>query len=709
MPRLRSGYPLIFVLGTGWIANFLHFTAFGFYEDDWYYFAQPYLVPAASWFAQLRQDIIQFDLGRPLQNLSMYVFGYAGAAISSIGALYLLAFAFLALSAALMYRVLRLRFPVLFATVATLFFLLSPLTTIKQFLNYALTVGPGFSFLFLAILLYGQHRSVAAVVSAAAALLTYEPLFLLYLAAPVFRRGKRARRRREILAHLALCVALLLIYFLARKLSAETRVAAISSSPLTTIGLALRSWALFTASSFKSYVYAVYVGIRELSLEPLVYCALCLAPALLVLFRLWPAKSGRCAARRKWWLWNGVVLGAILTALGYGLAYFHLADTSHFPLSGRDTRVSGAASFGSSLMVAGLFALAAEFRPRVARMTTGVLLAILFLYSFVVQRDYIKAWTDQRRFLTQAMLLSPDVQPDSYFIVKTRWILEPLFPGADRRPSIGFSRHGLQVSMQALFGWNSSPRIFFVYSDDWSNYLALRADGKLYWTQASFPGGWERSLTAPVAPGRIITMTEDESGSLRRVNEPLWAGGKQIVQMAAGRTESNWPAFRKSALLREVVPDFVMSAVMSNVADTPAGQPVRMAGGLSARDVQQSGEEASIERGQPLKITTSSHSGYFAAVFPVHVPADLIGISYAFVRARVLTGRVGIGLLDSRSRAFQFRKILSASPQPIDIYLPIREPKHADQLVIYNWAEGGIRSQILIEDAALVRSAPAAP
>ena len=705
--RLRRTYPLILIPAAAWVANFLHFTAFGFYEDDWYYFAQPYLAAPAAWFGQLKQDILQFDLGRPLQNLSMYFFGWVGAALSSISALYLIAFAFLAASALLMYRVLRQRFPRLFATVATLLFVMSPLTSIKAFLNYALTIGPGFTFLFLAILLYGRRQRLLSLVPAAAAVLTYEPLFLVYLAAPLFRRGKLSRRRKELAAHLAICAAMLAAYVMARSLSAESRVAAISTGPLATAGRMLRAWLFFTASSFASYLYGAYVGLREANLEAILYLLVCFVPALLLLHRLWPARRGSYnAARRRWWLWNGVVLGLAVTALGYGLAYFHLSDTSHFPLSGRDTRVSGAASFGSSLLIAGALAYLSELRPKMGRRVAVSFLAVLFLYSFAVQRDFVKAWSDQRSFLTQAMLLSPDAERDSLLLVKTHWILEPLFPGSERRPSIGFSRHGLQVSLRALFGWNTSPSIFFVYGDDWSRYLALHGDGKLYWTQTSFPGGWERSLTDPITPGRIILMNEDAAGSLRRRDTPIFVGGKQIVQLSSGRRESNWPAFRKSPLLKEVVPDYVMSAMMSSLADAPAGRPVRIAGALSLQAVEKSGGETSIEAGPPLRVTTPSPSGYFAAVFPLHVPPGLRRASYAFLRARVISGRVGIGLLDSRSRDFLFRKEAAPSAEPVDVYLPVADPQRADQLVIYNWAEGGVRSQILIEDAALVVSGP---
>src|SRR5688572_11828320 len=35
---LLRAYPLILIVAVAWFANFLHFTSFGYYEDDWYYF-----------------------------------------------------------------------------------------------------------------------------------------------------------------------------------------------------------------------------------------------------------------------------------------------------------------------------------------------------------------------------------------------------------------------------------------------------------------------------------------------------------------------------------------------------------------------------------------------------------------------------------------------------------------------------------------------
>ena len=162
-----------------------------------------------------------------------------------------------------------------------------------------------------------------------------------------------------------------------------------------------------------------------------------------------------------------------------------------------------------------MFKCSAAKSIRVAgRTLTIALVAILFLYAFVVQRDYARAWDDQKRFAGELIRLTPDAHRDSFFIVRTEWIVDRLLPREGRRLAIGYSLHGLQLSLRALFGWNSSPEIFFVYSDDWVNYLKLHADGKLYWIQESFPGGWNRKTTEPVRSLRITSVSSRFTTSL---------------------------------------------------------------------------------------------------------------------------------------------------------------------------------------------------
>jgi hypothetical protein len=208
----------------------------------------------------------------------------------------------------------------------------------------------------------------------------------------------------------------------------------------------------------------------------------------------------------------------------------------------------------------------------------------------------------------------------------------------------------------------------------------------------------------------MIVLREDHNGTLLRSDARLWIDGRQIVQVlpaATGeRPVSNWPFLHRSALVKRILPDFVMSAAMSNLADTPAPPLRTVPGGLSLDEVEPAGEGGTIERGRPLQITTAAHSGYFAAAFPLKAPAELFGARYAFLRARVLHGRIGVGVTDAKTK-FLIQRTIDPSPDMQDIYLPVIESQLAVHLIIYNAAGAEVPSAIRIEDAALV--APGSP
>jgi hypothetical protein len=84
------------------------------------------------------------------------------------------------------------------------------------------------------------------------------------------------------------------------------------------------------------------------------------------------------------------------------------------------------------------------------------------------------------------------------------------------------------------------------------------------------------------------------------------------------------------------------------------------------------------------------------------MPANLAGQAYVFLRARVVSGQIGVGILDHKSNTFQPEKNVPPSPALIDIYVPVLDPAHADELIIRNTAEGGVRSEMQISDVALV-------
>lgn len=623
----RSAHPVALIILIAWVANYLHFTSFGFYEDDWYFFAKPYQTPTSLWFAQMLAAMVHFFVGRPLMTLYLYVSAYLGAALSSIQFLYVVAFAFLALSVTLMHSVLRQRFPALFSNLACVLFVLSPLITFKQFLNGELIVGPAFICLFFAILAYSRRRNIPAYLLAALVLMTYESLFFLFLAAPLFQKRRDKARLRAFGAHFTIWACLLGVYLFVRHLSAEARLANISEGPARTLVNVVLYDLFFTVSSVKPYLYAMYVGVREISLEAVLYCAFVFVPVMVMLLRssgtLWtmrPLGGGKVsAARCRWWIQNGILGGIFVTLLGYAVAYFTLNRDWLFPLTGRDTRASIAASFGHSILIAALIILIMQALRRPALRASAFVaviagLSALFLYSFVVQQDYVKDWMDQRNFITQMITLSPDVDPDTLFIVRSTWVNEHLFPNAQRKLSIGSQKHGIEVSIRSMFGWDTAPKILFVYTDDWKTHLAM-GSGKLLWTDKNFPGGWSPTTSDPVTPGHIILLEEHPNGLLSRLDTPVLVANVQVVKMPPlldGKPQSQWEDMSPSPLFQMVVPAFVSAVVM-------------VPGVEKSVHISHSGQTALVAR--------------IAVRFPAVEVPDPSGLGYPLI----VTGREGAG------------------------------------------------------------------
>lgn len=545
------------------VANFLHFRSFGLYEDDWYYTVTAWSTPAATWFAELLYSVRHFYLGRPLQEACLYFFAYLGACFASIGSLYVIAALLYCATVVLAYHVLRLRYPIFFASVAALLFAISPITTIRQYLDGTLWSAPGLILLFLAILVYARRRGWQwSYVLATMALLIYEPFFFVFLAAPVFRR-RRNNTWLRIAIHLAICAAILLVYlFIRRQVSEQRLVSSLAERPIDIVWH-MAEFALFcTLRSFTSYTYGMSLALREISAEAAFWTLGLVLLAVATLFRsrisgiIRGKRPGRSFARGMWWIRRAALPGLLTILLGYAVSYYSMTQTLSYPLAGRDTRFSLAATFGSSIFVASvLLFLLTILRGRIWKLAIVVaslgVLSLLTIYSFVIQDDYAREWAHDRALLAQVVALSPDVTPDTLIVLHRSWVWEPPFLKTRRLPAMNSQPHGVEISLRHLFEHRHGPMIFLVYSDAWKTHLGLQPDGRVHWTKPSFDSSSPRDLTVPVGP--IITLVEEPSGCVRRTEDPVYVGDRQIVlvrdrQPEGKPVESNWAKFAVSPL-----------------------------------------------------------------------------------------------------------------------------------------------------------------
>jgi hypothetical protein len=147
-------------------------------------------------------------------------------------------------------------------------------------------------------------------------------------------------------------------------------------------------------------------------------------------------------------------------------------------------------------------------------------------------------------------------------------------------------------------------------------------------------------------------------------------------------------------------------AEMSTHCPVPAGPGERIDGAMSLEAIEQALDGVSIQRGRPTKITMVPLQWSSGATFPLHLPSGPHGDLFILIRARVLNGQVGVGVLDRELKGYQVEKFVDAGPEMTDIYLPVPLPETASSVLVRNTAKGAVPSQIVIEDVALV-TAPA--
>jgi hypothetical protein len=184
-----------------------------------------------------------------------------------------------------------------------------------------------------------------------------------------------------------------------------------------------------------------------------------------------------------------------------------------------------------------------------------------------------------------------------------------------------------------------------------------------------------------------------------------WIVFQQLVPIIRRLIESGQLPHRNDAA--HLPPPMSMAvAEMSTHCPVPVGPGERIAGGLSLEAIERALDGVSLEPGRPAKITMVPLQWSSGADIPLHIPSGPHGDLFVLIRARVLNGQVGLGVLDRELKGYQVEKFVDAGPEMTDIYLPVPLPETATSVMVRNTAKGAVASQVVIEDVALV-AAPA--
>lgn len=119
-------------------------------------------------------------------------------------------------------------------------------------------------------------------------------------------------------------------------------------------------------------------------------------------------------------------------------------------------------------------------------------------------------------------------------------------------------------------------------------------------------------------------------------------------------------------------------------------------------DIQAAGAQAEIHRGTPTRIITPEGRWSYAAAIPLTIPEDAAGEIWVRIRATILRGEAGFGLLNRAGTAFQDRHFASAGEEVQTIYLQIANSADLQSLIIENSTPDGSRAEILLEEVKVL-------
>jgi hypothetical protein len=525
--RSHNALSCLFLTVVTGLGNFVEIGRFTLYADDWAYLGGAF--DFSQGFVQYWNSILPNADARPLQlgliELEAEIMYLTGGLVPAYLFLYLVTL----LSVLAMWRVLLLRFSNAVAVTAAAIYAISPLVSIRPFLN---GIASPFAVLcvLLACLLHSRGRWVAAYLVSLLVLASYELMFPLFVLLPAVLRP--LRRRRDLLglgAHVLICAVLLLVYaWLKDRYGAARLSAAMAGQDKLQTGLDVILTSLVSMKqaliiSLDLPLWGERIGTGGLGAA---WVALGFAGFALMLYRIepvQPAQARRSLAEDCQTI--GLLFLATLTA--YFLSYFG-PERGQISIFGRVSRFHGAACVPlgilSALLLVALLRAARPGWQRAALISLeAAYLAVMFGFSISHQDDFAAQTERQRRFVARLVADHPLMDPQATFVLQVSevsWKTEPSIEYVDQHSYYPLLGHlfVLPPRTQAQPG----PVIRTVLPYDWSRTMRWGDDGKVYWPSGAWP-------PVPQLAGHIWFYDYPLGGAPVPVPGPIMVDGHDVA------------------------------------------------------------------------------------------------------------------------------------------------------------------------------------
>jgi hypothetical protein len=406
---------LLYLSVLSFIIQYLHFSSFGLYEDDYWSIAAGYTTTLHQLLSKVLDCFIYWPTGRPLNHALPACLGYLGHQLGGINALYIIASLWLGLNAWLIYTIVRTWLDKPAAFLAALVYISFPADTTRQLLVHVSHVQGAMTFMLIGWMLWLKETRTRwiAYLIASLALLSYETAFIAFVAAPLF--GKRNSKISELkiwLEHILGCGTILGIVGLIRIHLADPRTISVLGSPKEAVLKAITSCILGPITIIHAYIVALTTGWKSITLLSLCACFLILI--LLYLIKRFENSSSAtqpCFRKR-------IISASLITlALSYSLTLVNYPPTQ---LAGRLTSTHVAAALPWSIIIGIIYYLSSRqsiYLKKILFFLYALALFPLIGYSFSIQASYSEAWKLQKEFWQQILNLTPDISDNTSIIV----------------------------------------------------------------------------------------------------------------------------------------------------------------------------------------------------------------------------------------------------------------------------------------------------
>jgi len=549
-PFVQGNWPIPLLLAGLWTARYMHGSRFGLYEDDLTH------IPSAIQMTWSEIGAFAVDVvsnfrggGHPFHPVLIYVLAKLGWQLGALQGLYLLGYCLIGLNTVLFFKLVQRLGGTALAGLAGVGYVVYAADTTQAFLTHSFGIQTALAMILVAFHVYLSGGRLVPYALAAAAILTYETTFLVFLAAPLMVSSWDGEWRRSYFRHALVMGTILLADVAVRVAVGEGRVGSLGLGQILTVPVVHMIEGPPVALG--TYLYRPIQSLSTLDIEKTIVVALSgtVLVGILTIWRQTPfatvrsqfhpeAPSGTTSAPTKtaWqrlleWLPEELLpliktgaIGLVMLGLAYPLTFTVRA----YALTGRDTRVHAAGVMGASLLVGSMMLAAVRLGgPRGKRTVVALALALwsglMVSYGLDVQRDYVRAWDLQREFWTQLVKLVPDVGDGTIVLV------DPT--GLQDTKQIGANYWNLPRVLGQLYAfpreWDAIPRVYRMVPG-WEDRVVtedsrLRIDETTTFSPGSTYGVFD--------PSNAILVVQGPDG-LTRLAEISQAGHAAISLMA---------------------------------------------------------------------------------------------------------------------------------------------------------------------------------